>query len=492
MRERDRRWIVSLFVCLSAACDDDTMNMTSDTSERRSVFDAGGAGWVDATGQACRLNSDCIPQLYCSDAGRCTFECREDRDCLSERCVSGQCRPPIMMNDSDMGGAGLDMGACSSTSPCPEGTICETATGRCRPPTTEGCTDNTCPLGQYCDVDNERCQALPANCLEAGCPTGFGCHRRRNSCIRLPTDCRLTDCPQGFACGDEASQCLAAPDCAFDGCDGAAVCNEETGDCVEMIANSPLGGPCERSANCVSGLCLDVSVEGHQHTLCASPCCSEFDCPVGFGCRDTMGIQICLPSEIYPVGYSFDAVRGQQCGPGARSCQSGLCNLQTDRCLGICCTDGDCGGGVCQFRQVGNLARAICETVPLGFGQTGQGCRSEFDCMSGVCVPVPVNGFPGQCADLCCRSDQCPQTTTCGQVVGLGGTIVSACVPLIPGPQNAGSACMNDGVCGSGQCVERVCREPCCRDDDCAHGERCLPRPNDEGSLVRVCVPQGA
>ena len=485
-----RSWILYLVLALSAGCDDDTTNTLADMSERRSVFDATGADGDDATGQVCRLNSDCIPQLYCSDAGRCTFDCREDRDCLSERCVSGQCRPRVVMSDQDSGTSRLDMGGCSQTSFCPDGTICETTTGRCRPSMTEGCTADSCPLGQYCDEDSERCTTLPEDCLETGCPAGFGCERRRNNCARLPDDCRLADCPQGFECRQNANRCVTEQDCLFDGCVGLAVCDEATGECVEMIADSPLGGLCERSADCASGLCLDVSVEGRQHTLCASPCCSEFDCPVGFGCRDTMGIQVCLPSDIYPIGYSFDAVRGQQCGPGARACQSGLCNLRTDRCIGICCTDNDCGGGVCQFRQVGNLARAICESVPVGFGQTGQGCGSEFDCISGVCVPVPVVFLANVQTYAVARINAHGRRLAVRSWVSAEPSYRLSAGR--PGPLNAGEACMNDGACGSGQCVERVCREPCCRDDDCAHGERCLPRPNDEGSLVRVCVPQGA
>ena len=144
MRERDRRWIVSLLVCLSAACDEDTMNTPSDTIERRSVFDAGGAGRVDATGQTCRLNSDCIPQLHCSDRRPMHRWAMPGGwgTCLSERCVwPGECRPPMVPgDDDDVGPCWPTRDACSSAWPCPEGTIC--VTGR------QGVVDPPQPKGR--------------------------------------------------------------------------------------------------------------------------------------------------------------------------------------------------------------------------------------------------------------------------------------------------------------------------------------------------------
>ena len=92
MRERDRRWIVSLFVCLSAACDDDTMNSIGH-GERRSVFDAGGAGRLTRRARPAVSTATAFPSFTAvmqADAP----ECREDR-VVVRRCVSGQCRPPL-------------------------------------------------------------------------------------------------------------------------------------------------------------------------------------------------------------------------------------------------------------------------------------------------------------------------------------------------------------------------------------------------------------
>jgi hypothetical protein len=513
----------SVTLCFTLAiwtfgCDGGGGSSRGDAGAERGIIVDGGVTDVlpDATGSRCRLNSDCLPQLFCNDDGRCTFECREDRDCASERCVSGQCRPSLSqvpdastlrdtgsqigecVEDNDCIGraqiceAGVCTSDCTVTS-CPDGQTCNSSTGRCSE-AIDVCTNVHCALDEFCDVNSGACVALPADCRTTACPEGFICRTPDGRCVRVPTDCRASACPELFECDQETGRCQLQPDCRRDGCPDGQRCDDQSHACVAAHGDGTLGSACQRAAECESNLCLEVSVEGENHVVCATPCCSEFDCPLGFGCRYTLGINVCLPSRIYPPGYSFDAATGQPCGAGARACQSGLCNLGENQCLGICCTDADCGGRLCQLRQVGERARAICGLNLVGLGQTGAGCASELDCMSGICVPVAggVGGLPGQCADLCCTNAQCLGQTTCGQIVGLGGTIVSACVPLPPGPSADGQACQSDATCASGQCVERACRQPCCLDTDCAGGQRCLPRPNDEGSFVRVCVPDGA
>ena len=419
----------------------------------------------DATGQTCRLNSDCLPQLFCDD-GRCTFECREDRDCASNLCISGECRPSPL-SPPDAGGQDT-------------GTI-----GGCR-------IDQECPgIARICDQG-----MCTPDCTETGCPEGETCSSMTGRCVAEPPTsehCEMTGCPDGSECRESDGTCVPVEGCVVDSCGPGERCDEGTGRC-QPAEEGRLGEGCARASDCESRLCLDVAVEGQNHTVCAEVCCSEFDCPLGFGCRYTNGVRVCLPSRIYPPGYSFDAASGQPCGPGARACQSGLCNLGTNQCLGVCCTADDCGGLDCQFRQVGQSTQAICDRpFPLG-GATGQPCGSEFDCRSGVCVPIPggVGGQPGQCADLCCRNFDCIAGTFCGQVLGLGGGIVSACVPAEGGENALGEPCPNDERCTSGHCIEGACRSPCCEHGDCPNGERCLPRPNGEGSFVRACVPDGA
>ncbi len=455
-------------------------------------------------GLECRLNSDCPPGFFCDD-GRCDYECREDRDCLSERCVSGECRdansePDVgvqCVTDEECG----DDFSCQSSrcvpdtctdNGCPAGRVCDERSGECIPDTPR-CAVGECGAGQYCDEGTGRCETLPQQCEAGVCPTGFVCRAGDQRCVRLPDDCSVQPCPAGFDCITTSNLCEAASDCRRDGCDDGLRCEQATGDCLAIESNGVLGERCEAAAECETGLCVDVSVQNQTHTVCTQPCCRSSDCPVGFGCRYTLGVGLCFPSDIYPPGYTFDAGAGQSCGAGAQACQSGLCDLSDDRCIEICCNDADCGGRTCQVQLVAEGSRAICGLNLLGMGRTGQGCSSEFDCHSAVCVPVPggVNGQPGQCADLCCTNQECGPTTRCGQVVTPGGNIVSACVPVPPGPLPLAEPCQQDESCESGHCIERSCRAPCCRDRDCLGDQRCLPRPNDEGSFVRVCVGPG-
>ncbi|MCA9541136.1 MAG: hypothetical protein KC620_19685, partial [Myxococcales bacterium] len=215
-------------------------------------------------------------------------------------------------------------------------------------------------------------------------------------------------------------------------------------------------------------------------------CCAETDCPVGFGCLYNRGVRLCLPSRIFPPGFTFDASVGQPCRGTA--CRSGLCDGQRDRCLGTCCVDDDCGaGGLCQWLLAGGTQRLACDPLPFGFGRTGDPCGNEFDCQSRVCV------WPGQCADLCCTHADCPGATGCGQVAAfdLNGNIsgkVTACTPLPRGETVDGEVCIGDEDCQSGWCIGNVCVEPCCADADCIPPQRCLPRVTPDRVLARVCV----
>lgn len=364
----------------------------------------------DITGATCRLNSDCIPGLYCR-GGTCTFDCRVDRD-------------------------------------CPRGTSCQS--GECQsddPPPPPELDDGIPTLDAQPDVDDGiDPDGMPPR-LDRGMPP-------RPDAMPMPD--------------------MAPPDMA-----------------LPPVGRQPLGSDCERAFHCESDLCVDVAVQGVAHAICASPCCGERDCPLGFGCQYLNGIKLCVPSRIYPPGYTFDRAAGQPCAGNA--CQSGLCDVRADRCLGACCVDADCGGRLCVWTPTGAGPRGICD-IPLGFGRTGDGCFSEFDCQSQVCVPHPAapGGAPGICADVCCTHRDCPGGTTCGRVAAYDGAsisgVISACVPVAPGPQPDGSACGSDDVCAGLDCIEDVCTRPCCHDGDCAAGLRCLPRPTREGIFARVCV----
>ncbi len=254
----------------------------------------------------------------------------------------------------------------------------------------------------------------------------------------------------------------------------------------------PLGSACERGPHCASNVCANLAVNGVAHAVCTMSCCSERDCPIGFGCQFFLGVKLCVPSRIYPPGYTFDRQAGQPCAGNA--CQSGLCDVGADRCLAACCTDNDCGGLACVWTPTGGGPRAICEPLPFGAGRTGNGCFGDLDCRSRVCVPYAnaPGGAPGVCGDPCCTHQDCFGGNTCGRVAtfenGQVTGVISACVPAPPGPSPDGTPCARAAECEGTECVDGICTRPCCVDAHCAADQRCLPRATPEGVFARVCA----
>ena len=225
------------------------------------------------------------------------------------------------------------------------------------------------------------------------------------------------------------------------------------------------------------------------HSVCATPCCHENECPFGFGCLQAGAGRYCLPSRIFPEGYTFTGVTGFSCGAGNHACKSGLCDTGRDMCLGSCCTDSDCDLLPCTWAHTGGTLRTFCDAYAIGYLGHGESCYDGGQCYGGVCAFVPSVG--GLCAALCCTSSACPAGTGCGLIGdAASGAVVRACVPLTTGDQPNGAECSDDGEsCTSGHCVENRCRQLCCTDADCVSPERCLPREASEGVLAPVCTP---
>jgi hypothetical protein len=341
---------------------------------------------------------------------------------------------------------------------CPAGRRCRD--GEC---VVEDC--GGCPAGQ-------RCQRITGQCVVedcGGCAVGERCDPVAARCV--PEDCG--GCPAGQRCDVERVQCVAAPD-------------------------GLLGSPCGRDDDCDSGLCLRVSIAGRPESACATLCCSETQCPAGFGCLYSSGARYCVPGRFNVTGDGFTRDGRQACGDNA--CRSGMCELRRDgdRCLGACCTDRDCvaiGGGSCFFGEAGATMRSWCD-LPASIIGSGPGgpCGYGFgpqECASGICIASGLADPPGFCAGTCCTNADCGGgELVCGQVAGFGGPeagIATACVPLPRGAAEEGAACADDAGCRSGHCVEGVCAEPCCFDVDCRGERRCMPRDNGEGTHVRVC-----
>lgn len=253
-----------------------------------------------------------------------------------------------------------------------------------------------------------------------------------------------------------------------------------------------LGDDCDRAADCETDICFGLNMGAGFHSICVEPCCDERACPIGFGCLQAGAGRYCLPSRIFPAGYTFTGETGESCGVGNDACKSGICEISNDMCRGTCCGDADCNAAPCSWSVTGagTSNRTFCDPLALLGDPDGSGCIDGRACRSGVCAEVSPG--VGQCAGLCCTSGDCPTGTGCGLVAGLGDSVTRACVPLERGATRDGEPCADDGEsCASGHCIEGACRRLCCLDGNCVGGERCLPRNSNEGVMVPVCVMPG-
>mgnify|MGYP000863693806 CR=1 FL=1 len=423
----------------------------------------------------CRLDSDCAPGTYCDTrTGTCWFDCRLPSDCRDARltCENGRCVPRT---------------GCATDRECdPPTTVCEG--GTCQP----GCLTTGCTGDQPCDPGTGRCTAVVPECVaDRDCrPPETICER--GLCL---SGCLQLGCADDLVCDRTRGRCVAPdpPECDGDGdCPAGEGCNLATGQCERRLEDLPDGLDSETSAQCRSGLCAGLTVAGTPHQVCARLCCSEFDCPAGSGCLYFFGVQLCLPSRIFPAGYDFSADVGESCGRTGDSCRSGLCYQQEDRCLQTCCRDSDCGAAPCSWSPVGNTARQFCDGYGLLGGGPGSFCSGmPFECMSGICLPDPSSPYGGVCTAACCSDADCWDDLVCGQVGGPGGAIAYGCLPLPRGELAYGEPCggIDDGDrCLSGLCMEGSCTQVCCQDRDCPLGSRCLALDNGEGGSIRACT----
>jgi len=260
----------------------------------------------------------------------------------------------------------------------------------------------------------------------------------------------------------------------------------DTSDPDTGVSALPLGADCERSVECVTGICLEVNVGGRPAAVCTQPCCHEESCPIGFGCQQLQASRYCLPARIYPAGTTFSTRTGDPC-TSAGQCRSGICDQSAGFCRGTCCTDAECLAAPCHWSLTGSSLRTFCDPLAIlgGDGRTGQACFSENDCRSGICVPYPDGA---RCADLCCSTRTCGGGTVCGLVQGIGPSYVRGCVAASGGATPNGGSCSVDGDCIDNNCIEGTCRGLCCTDTDCLGGDVCRPRITTEGVVATFCV----
>ena len=242
--------------------------------------------------------------------------------------------------------------------------------------------------------------------------------------------------------------------------------------CGEPVGQIVAGAACAEDADCASNLCHDGS--------CSSACLGDADCPSQFDCRervlsDVVILKICVEvpcrrsSECEADGQLcvFDRTDGDNptdCAPpvgdgepGAdcdedAACQTNLC--EDGACAEGCVEDGDCAPGLeCVERELAEGLRLDICGVEI--------CASDDDC--------PDEG------EICTFNRDDAPNFVCGDPVGDG---------------EDGAACVDDGDCAGGLCVDGRCADRCTEDADCSPGAcqtQTIPAGDGELSLM-LCV----
>ena len=262
------------------------------------------------------------------------------------------------------------------------------------------------------DVASFQCDAS----FDGGvCPPGQYC--LGSTCVPNGTgtvNCGDHTCAPGQVCAPKTSQCLdPSAACTTDSCHSPDVCDFGTRQCVQPAVKQ-IGDPCQADTEC----------EGA--TFCA-----------------------------YASVLTTDVVT-----------TNGLCTKP-------CCTSNDCSDAfVCYGAGTGGnycVNKDVLHRQGLGKGAGGAACSVPADCRSGICDST------SKCADTCCSTSQCTNSTVC-RALSLQGKGTAAKYVLGSGAPQGTTA--NGGSCEvifAGECAEGVCdststhcEQPCCSSNACS------------------------
>jgi hypothetical protein len=298
--------------CIAASCDDGIANQGESAADC-----AGPCPARCAEGQACTSTGDCATGLFCPEQRR--------------QCTQISCSDDARNGDE----VGTDCGG--SCPPCPLGTACganqDCATGVCR---AGACVAQSCTDG----ILNQDESAADCGGSCPDCAAGRSC--------RVAADCDSGVC-DGRGCGGGNARCCQPPRCNDDVRNGT----EPQTDCGNAQCGAcPLGNPCNRNAECGSGLC--------QNGVCRLPPCQD---------RQRNGLE----TDIDCGGTDPACAR---CALGQLCLVPGDCGAGT--CVGGRCAA--CGNGVRDGNETGIDCGGVCG--PCG---PGQGCNLDSECQSGIC-----------------------------------------------------------------------------------------------------------
>jgi hypothetical protein len=347
---------------------------------------------------------------------------------------------------------------------CPEGYVRDLTTGECVLP------EEPCADGYHRDETTGLC--VPDD--DAKCETGY--EKVNGTCVPVCQEgyvrnlatgaCEKAEepCPEGYARDEITGKCIPVVVIQDKKCDPGFVYDEDLKQCVP-IAEEPCAtgyhrdeatglcvpdddDKCKTGYEKVNGTCVPVCKEGYIRNLATGVCeKAEEPCPTGYERDEETGK--CIPVieiKSCPTGFVRDEETGK-CVPIAdEPCATGF---HRDEATGLCVPDDDdtpCAEG---FHK--DEATGLC--VP----DDDEECKTGFEKVDGVCVPVCKEGYIRNLATNVCEKEEkaCPP----GQVKDANGKCVPITKPPVecqPGYEKVNGVCVP--VCKTGfKRVNGVC-----------------------------------
>lgn len=159
----------------------------------------------------------------------------------------------------------------------------------------EGCqSSEDCDFGEFCDLDNKRCEAHPdqqdlcRGCTQNDdCGVGTFCYDEN-----VPSGACTNDsqCGNGGSCTSSSVTCLSDLECGDNG-----RCNVFSNLCTCDFGgvSCPQDSVCPPNAgNCIASKCVS--------TVCGSSECTEGSCPRGYECSLEVDVAPCPPDSDCP------------------------------------------------------------------------------------------------------------------------------------------------------------------------------------------------
>lgn len=164
----------------------------------------------------------------------------------------------------------------------------------------------------------------------------------------------------------------------------------------------PFGEPCAGADQCDPGLaCLQVP--GLSSSVCAQPCCNSVECPANAVCVPTAGSNLCFPTTLL----SFPAPGGNPVGASCQNggeCRSARCSGSV--CRDVCCSNASCAGKACTWQSYAWFCSGKDDSEGKGNGET---CGGDGECNGENCVTflIPDLCMGPCCSDAQCGSGIC-------------------------------------------------------------------------------------